>query len=448
VTSNEPRRPFDWEGAGQRLGESFDGYHAVVVAGNDPVITGRVAIGIGRAQAKHRRTAVGDLFAESQPIHDLVRSDDPHGLVDSFLYGISLNRIAHAVPGAGELFVMPSGTEPPDYEQMLGHPRWLRLAVGFEEVGALLVLAVPARAPKLSELIDSTDGVVFVGPVAVADVPTTSILGTIEAPRVRGDAASDSAQASPVVVRRAPGKKARWWRAGSFAGLGISVTIAAIAAWLAYRPLAGGPQRLGPKPGSPKAVRQPTVAMTPESRAGEAAVDTGSLQPQAPDVNNPEDSASAASFGVELLAANTQAGAILKLQKDGKTLPAATFAPALIQGAQWYKVIAGAFKDRVGADSLLETLRRRKVLDPGNGAVVNLPLAFLIDSGVPASAVPGMVSMYADRGQPVYALRQTNGSAWLLIGAFQSPQQSLLYASSLRASGITPVLVYRKGRSF
>ena len=448
MTATETRRPFDWEGAGQRLGDSFDGYHAVVVAGNDPIITGRVAIGIGRAQAKHRRTAVGDLFAESQPIQDLVRSDDPHGLVDSFLYGVSLNRIAHAVPGAGELFVMPSGTEPPNYEEMLAHPRWLRVAVGFEEVGALLVLAVPASAPSLAELIDSTDGVVFVGPATVANVPASSVLGTIEAPRTRAEVATaDGRSAKPVVPARTAARQPRW-RAASFAGLGISVTIAAIAAWLAYRPLAGGPQRVGPTPGSTKAARQPTVAMTPESMARDTAIDTGSLQVETPEIGNPEDSAQAAAFGVELLAANTQAGAILKLQKDGKTLPAATFAPALIQGAQWYKVIAGAFKDRVGADSLLEALRRRKVLDSGNGAVVNLPLAFLIDSGVPASAVPGMVSMYADRGQPVYALRQTNGSAWLLIGAFQSPQQSLLYASSLRASGITPVLVYRKGRSF
>jgi len=443
----ETRRPFDWEGAGERLGESFDAYHAIVVAGNDPVITGRVAIGIGRAQAKHRRTAVGDLFGESQPIRDLIRSDDPHGLVDSFLYGVSLNRIAHAVPGAGELFVMPSGTEPPNYEEMLAHPRWLRVAVGFEEVGALLVLAVPAGAQRLADLVGSTDGVVFVGPAVVADVPATSVLGTVEAPRARAEPPPSAPPPSPVVRGRLPARRQRTWRAASFAGLGVSVTIAAIAAWLAYRPLAGGPQRLGPKPGSSKASKQ-TIAMTPESMVRDTAVDTGSLQPEAPEVSNPEDSAQATAFGVELLAANTQAGAILKLQKDGKTLPAATFAPALIQGAQWYKVIAGAYKDRVGADSLLDLMRRRKVLDPGNGAVVHLPFAFLIDSGVPASAVPGMVSMYADRGQPVYALRQANGSAWLLIGAFQSPQQSLLYASSLRASGITPVLVYRKGRSF
>jgi len=447
VTSPETRRPFDWEAAGQTLGESFDGYHAVVVAGNDPLTTGRVAIGIGRAQAKHRRTAVGDLFAESQPIIDLVHSDDPHGLVDSFLYGVSLNRIAHAVPGAGELFVMTSGTEPPDYEAMLGHPRWLRVAVGFEEVGALLVLAVPASAPRLAELVDSTDGIVFVGPATVADIPASSVLGTIAA-RTRGEISpSAPRRPSPIVGLRIQPKKSQRWRAASFAGLGVSVTIAAMAAWLAYRPLAGGPQRLGPKPGSATASKQP-VAIAPESNARDTAVDTGSLASQTPEITNPEDSAQSAAFGVELLAANTQAGAILKLQKDGKTLPAATFAPALIQGAQWYKVIGGAFRERFGADSLLDALRRRKVLDPGSGAVVHLPFAFLIDSGVPASAVPGMVSMYADRGQPVYALRQANGSAWLLIGAFQSAQQSLLYASSLRASGITPVLVYRKGRSF
>ena len=58
----------------------------------------------------------------------------------------------------------------------------------------------------------------------------------------------------------------------------------------------------------------------------------------------------------------------------------------------------------------------------GGESVVRLPFAFLIDS-VPASAVPGMVASYADRGQPVYALRQSNGIAWLLVGAFESVEQ-------------------------
>jgi hypothetical protein len=120
----------------------------------------------------------------------------------------------------------------------------------------------------------------------------------------------------------------------------------------------------------------------------------------------------------------------------------------MIQNAQWFKVIAGAFSSRADADTLLAGLRRRKLLEPASGTVVRMPLAFLIDSAVPATAVAGMVATYADRGQPVYALRQPNGTAWLLVGAFESLGQSALYAESLRASGITPVLVYRKGRMF
>lgn len=118
MTSSNLLRGFDWEGAGRETGERLGAYHALVVIGADPVSTGRVAIGIARAQAGHRRVAVGDLFAESWPIQELVETDDPHGLVDSFLYGVSLSRIAYEVKGAGQLFVMPSGTEPPDYDEI------------------------------------------------------------------------------------------------------------------------------------------------------------------------------------------------------------------------------------------------------------------------------------------------------------------------------------------
>jgi hypothetical protein len=88
------------------------------------------------------------------------------------------------------------------------------------------------------------------------------------------------------------------------------------------------------------------------------------------------------------------------------------------------------------------------VLDTLAGTVVQVPYAFLIESNVPAAAVSGMVATYADRGQPVYALRQSDGTAQLYAGAFEFPEQAILFAESLRAAGLTPVLVYRKGRVF
>ena len=437
MTAPSTKRPFDWQAAGEELAHNLDGYHSIVVLGADPVATGKVAVGIGRVQGAFRRTAVGDLFAESPPIQDLVQTDDPHGLVDTFLYGVSINAIAHPVPDVAELFVLPSGTEPPDYEDILPNPRWARLTAGFAEVGALLVLAAPASAPHIEDLVAATDGAIVVGEMAPRKLPVASVIYAIREPR--------PAPRIPQAV--APQKK--WWqqRAAAVAGIGLTLSAAAISAWLAYRPMAGGPPRLGPRPDSTHRTAGAQVfhadSTTQDSMAGTTAGATDDLR-----ISNPQDSAQAAAFAVELLAANTQAGAILKRQQDGSSLPASTFSPALVQGAQWYKVIAGAYVNRNSADSLLAALRRRKAVEAASGTVVRLPLAFLIDSGVTSSAVRAMVDEYIDRGQPVYALRQADGTSWLLVGAFASVDQAKLYAASIRAPGPMPALVYRKGRTF
>jgi hypothetical protein len=446
-------RPFfDWEGAGRQLGETMNAYHAFVVIGANPVATGLVAVGIARAQSLHRRVALGDLFAESPPIQALVHTDDPHGLVDSFLYGVSITKIAHEVPGPGELFVMPSGTDAPPYEEMLPSPRWQRLAAGFREMGALLVLAAPASAPRLADLIAVTDGAVLVGESAPGSLPDVPVLGSVKEPR-------------QVLLRRTtpPPSAAPTWtnkRIAAAAGVALTVAAAGLAAWLAYRPLAGaGPSRMGSKQDSlhpiARGIPKLDSALRDTARADtSAAAVTGATVPAAVTptppilkVSDPSDSADAAAYAVELVAENTQAGAIFKLKKDGTNLPAATFAADLIQGARWFKVVSGAFETAKSADSLLSALKRRKLL-VGGESVVRLPYAFLIDSGVPGKAVTGMVASYLDRGQPVYALRQQDGTAWLLIGAFATIEQSSLNTESLRASGILPVLVYRKGRMF
>ena len=120
----------------------------------------------------------------------------------------------------------------------------------------------------------------------------------------------------------------------------------------------------------------------------------------------------------------------------------------LESGAEWSRVIAGAFQDSLAADSLLGQLRRQQVLDSAHGMVVRVPFAFLMDSGITAKAVDGMVSEFVSRGQPVYALLRPDGKANLYAGAFQTPEQASLFAQSLRAADITPVLVYRHGRQF
>ena len=121
----------------------------------------------------------------------------------------------------------------------------------------------------------------------------------------------------------------------------------------------------------------------------------------------------------------------------------------MIQGARWFKVVSGAYANRADADSLLVGLRRQNVLEAGRGSVVRVPFAFLIDSLSPATAVPAMVADV--RGSWPAGVRAAPGE-WKRVAAVgrvrDRSSKHPLYAESLRASGITPVLVYRKGRAF
>src|SRR6185369_12734501 len=161
----------------------------------------------------------------------------------------------------------------------------------------------------------------------------------------------------------------------------LVVVLAALVLWLAVRPLIRG--------GKPEVARLPT-SESPTNRVLRSSVDSAradSLRRDSvalaggvsgvPAVTNPEDAPRAAKFAVELMAANTQAGAILKLKEDGRNLPAGTFSPLLIGEARWYKVYAGAFTAREGADSLLTRLGRGGFLGPGS-KVVSVPFTFLI----------------------------------------------------------------------
>ena len=213
-------RTIDWNEEGRRIGVTLDAFHAIVVVGTDHDATAETALGIARVQAVHRRVALGDLLGEAPPIQALVRGDDPHGLVDSFEYGVSLSKIAQQVPEAGELFVMPTGTGLVDYEALFTSDRWRRLIAGFREVGALLILAAPADAPMVHELVEASDGAVIVGEVVPAEVSVAQSLAWVRqrrgaappsvAEEAAVEAAPDATPRSVPVVRAGSNGSNRW----------------------------------------------------------------------------------------------------------------------------------------------------------------------------------------------------------------------------------------------
>ena len=242
MTAPATERGFDWEAAGQGLGESLNLHHAIVVAGHNPDQTGQVALGIARAQSAHRRVTLGDLFADSPPIQRLVHDDDAHGLVEAISYGMSLARVTRPVAGSTRLFVIPSGSEPPDYDELLSNPRWARVASEARASDSLLILIAPAGAHGIAELVALTDGVVVVGDAVPAGVEASSVVAMLRESRPA------AARAGEQRASRAAPAKRRQFKVNSMPGIALLSLLVILVGWLAYRPLAGGPAHLGPKP--------------------------------------------------------------------------------------------------------------------------------------------------------------------------------------------------------
>ncbi len=447
--------PQGWTERGRELGANLNALHAIVVIGSDAVATSEVALGIARLQAKRRRVAVGDLFGDAAPLASLVAEENPHGLVDSFLFGVSLNRIAYAVPDSGELFIMPSGTAPLDYDELLVNPRWRRLAAGFREVGALLLLVVPADAAGLADLVDATDGVVIVGDHAPPELSTAQSIAWLRPKR----GGTKPVGAPLAVVDATRGKPDRVRLVAGAAGLALALAGLGTFAWLVVRPFSRD-HKPPSVVGTTGAAASAAGGVLATDSAGVARADSvrrdsvASADTVAPALDsfpllgptNAADSASASAWSVRLQQTTTVGGAILDLRGRFETVPAGTYGVDL--RTRYFLLVAGAYPTRSGAESLLVRLRTQKILAPGNGNVTSLPFAFLVQADVPAADVPTRLARYAARGQPVYALRQTNGTANLYFGAYESSQHAALSVPNVREARLTPTLVYRIGRVF
>ena len=433
-----------WVVDGLRVGASLDAAHVVLVLGDDPRRTALAALGVARAQSSHRRVALGDLLGDAEPIQQLLNGEDLHGLSDSFVFGVSLNKIAQPVPQYGELYVLPSGAEVPAYEDIFTNARWKRLAAGFRETGALLVVAAPAHAAHVADVVGLADGAILVGEAQLADVNVDKLLGRVRAPEPNEDATPASDDVAIAAGSPAP----PWWRrlpvppAAAAVGLALAIALGGIGVWLAARPLASGHEPSTVVRRRNMGAAAGAVPSTLDSLHADSAGARATLIPA-----NPGDSAAAAGYVVLLARFNTLGGVQIWLQANQRDLPGATFSPIIVRGERWYRALAGSYATRAEADSLLAVLRQQGQLGAGYGEVLRAPLSFLVDS-VKADAVPAMLKYFAGRGQAVYALRQADGSARLYADAFESPQEAALFIDEVRSSGIRPVLVYRIGRVY
>ncbi len=411
-----------WERAGRKIAPMLGSYSAAVVTSSDVLAAAHVAIGIGLAEAEHRRVAIADLVGEVEPIQSLVTSDDPHGISDSFTYGVSLNKIAQPIDTTGNLFVMPSGTGSIADPAIFANSRWQRLANGFREVGALLVIVAPAGASGLKELIDQTDGVVLVGGTPLDFAPYINVLARVPAP----------ASIAPIFV---PKKTLAVWKIAAL----LLVLVGGVGTGLYFR-YADQARPVG----RPPFRRAAPLAAAPTRAPAAAVPDTLTVPPPV----NPADSLQAAAFAVELGAWNAPDDAAEQVSRYRRSLPGATIAPVPIgpNRETYYKVVAGAYPTQREAQMLLDVLRHKGVVQDGLGTLVRTPYALLLDSAT-AGHTQDIIAKYRRSKQPVYVLAQPDGSLRVYAGAFERPEDAASLLATLRAAQLTPVLAYRTGRT-
>ena len=422
-------RPVAWEDAGRQIAPILGSYSAIVVTSSDPTAAAHVALGIARAEAASRRVVVGDLVGDLPPLASLLSDDDPHGISDTILYGVSFNKVARAVVGTENLFVAPSVTEEVVSREVLASGRWKRLGEGFTASGALLLLVARSDSPGLAVLIDQLDGAVAVKDSDIPAAPSALIVArvgsptkTLKVPFLRD-------------IDVTPLHRLRRRVHPVPAAAVVMALVLAVMVLIRVRPRDDAPTAsiVASVPALPVAPRAETVFVGPPL--------------------NIADSAAATEFSVELLVANTPEGANFVLRKDRASLPSATVAPIPIgpERTTWYKVIAGAYTRRSQADSLLLALRAAKILGESAGSILRVPLALLVDSvesqGGLGDAVTAAVGKYAAQGVSVYPLIQQDGGARLYSGAFARSQDAAELLQTLRGAGLKPVLVYRTGRT-
>ncbi len=449
-----PVPPAAWAAEGARVAGALADVAAAVIVGRDAEAAALVAIGIARAQRQDRRCAIGDLTGGTGPL----RIPGAMGLAECVRDGRPISEIARPLADDDRTFLLPAGDAAGDPIQIFTSPRWPRLIAGFREMDALLLLVATVDAPRLDALIAEVDGVVAVD-LPVALTRGFPLLGTADRPedelppipRSLPDlgTAQDVGAARDGAGGRA-GAPAR--RTGRRLGRRIALALvlgglATVAALNIAKRRAATADSGRTEPAADAAEAAATGAAAPaDERDTPVRADTITLGA----VVNPGDSARAATFAIELVAANTSSGANSALTTRGLRLPAPTLAPVPLgsDGRPWFRALTGAWRDRAEAEAFLADLRDRGLVRPTVGRVLRAPYALQLARGVPPEDVPAALAGWAERGVPAYALLQDDGRARIYVGAFETSGQSVLLAASLRDLGVAPVVAFRTGRTF
>lgn len=417
MIADASRRSTRWDDATRDVAPLLVDRTCIVVVGDQDEDAARAALAIAQ-HAGNRRVAIVDAIGELRPLQKLLPDGAAaHGVIDHFLHGVSLRKIAHAVNRERTLFIVPSGAGPFEYESLLRRERWRRLTMAFRAEGALLCILLPANASGLPAFVEDTDGIVLVGDVSYAE-PRHVIASVRPRWRESGDLSVPSLDSlRSAAPDRAP-RAAPWNRTALIAASVVAVlAVGALFVWN---------WGSGTDDDSVTRERQAAGAIAPSDN----------------------DSSGAAFYSVDVVMLNSLGDAGHHLTDRLGSLPAATFSPVLLgsDSARWYRVVVGAWPERREADSALVALRSAGVLQVGFGSVRRTPFAVRIGAPMSAEAATVRAAQLRDQGLPAYVLTRDRDHASVYAGAFENPSQGTGLLDMFKRAGIDATISYRIGR--
>ena len=397
------------------------------------------AVARGASRGKSR-VALIDLSLTQPALDAGAARRGAEGIVDALLGGSSITRVAHPQDEAG-LHYVGVGTPTTKAEGVWAHPRWNRLHAGFRSQDALLLLFVPPAAiPHLALQPDAMIVLARTGWSQSAE-QDSGVSGWLEQgiPLLAVLSEPDSHPESvPPPSERAPGGQVvtaprRRGKGNLGFAAGFLVVSAAATVWAVTRSDAADPLPASSEVAAPVTATAPVVVQ-----------------------NGPTDSAARAPqsarsdtlfYAIQLVAFDTWRMALAYVRPLEDRRLAAAITPVHIRGRLWYRVMMGALPSATEARAALERLWRDGLVASGEGAILRTPQAFDLGTRPSAEAAWEETQRLRQRGIPAYSVEAFHGAARILVGAFETPDQTAAVDSLLTAAGLTATLVTRTGNA-
>jgi cell division septation protein DedD len=417
----------------------------LLVAAEADDLAARAAIALAEARAtRGRATVLADADLDAPRLHGQLEVENLEGLVDVFLFGASLRRVA-VRPRSRHFAFAPAGAYSPDPAEVLQSPRWDRIAEELTGEDALLLVFLPAAAPGARQLSRRVRRAIILGDdraveraAARLDATCRIVAAVDPTPPLRvgpGGAPEPVASEAPVATTRErkgpeldepivirPERRSR--RVSPVLLIALALALAA-AAWFGYRELFG---REAP-PAAQAAAVQPTGPADPG-----APVET--TLPYSVAVAAYQDLETAAERVDQLARAEPDLGFYLS--------------PVAVHEDVFYRLLAGPVRDRESAVAVMQRLvdaEHKQGMD--EWALLLTAHTFHLGDYEGAGEAEGRVQELADAGIPAYVVPQRyQGGQYryrVYGGAYQNEAEAEVMREMLENAGEATRLIVRVG---